>query len=251
MAVLRHPVGMPASLRTRTDIALLVVLGALLAALAFHGSVDRLDVALAQLAQDRPHSGTARAASWGWWLGDGTFWARVSTVVAVIVVARTGSVAPLLVVQVAWAAERAAIGLMKLGADRGAPRSGEVAFGAMETGLSFPSGHASHAVLWFGVLAVLAKLAGWHRVAATLWWLLPLLAVATITSMVYLRFHWLTDGVGGVLLGTLVLRQVIRLFGPPEPAWVGAVRRRFGARFGAERVLFGRLAGMWRRHAAS
>jgi membrane-associated phospholipid phosphatase len=100
---------------------------------------------------------------------------------------------------------------------RGAPHYGSVRL--FSDGDLYPSGHVSNAVVYFTVLAVL--LAPYLTVAARrlLRWLPgPLTFIGTT----YLGYHWLTDSVGGYLLGLLIARLLLRL--PwrtvPLPGWL-------------------------------
>jgi len=80
--------------------------------------------------------------------------------------------------------------------------------GVDPTGLSFPSGHAVNAIVWYGVLTLLATA-----------WLSPLAVKVirvvppsiVVIANVYLGYHWLTDMVAGVLLGLLIDRALGRI----------------------------------------
>lgn len=80
-------------------------------------------------------------------------------------------------------------------------------------GRSFPSGHVTTAVVCWGMAAWLAARYG---VAPLLRRLLAVAAfvapVATAVGMVLLDYHWLSDLVAGVALGTLLLRVVGQIF---------------------------------------
>jgi membrane-associated phospholipid phosphatase len=73
-------------------------------------------------------------------------------------------------------------------------------------GMSYPSGHVVNAIVWYTVLTLLV---GRHFTQAQRLALRlgpPLLVLATTT---YLSWHWLTDGLGALMLG-LVLERVVR-----------------------------------------
>jgi undecaprenyl-diphosphatase len=82
-----------------------------------------------------------------------------------------------------------------------------------ETGYSFPSGHVTGCVVFFGVLTFIA----WKR-----WSTLRAKAVTcgfyvSITASVgfdriYLNVHWLSDAIGGVFLGAFLVLLCISIF---------------------------------------
>ena len=75
-------------------------------------------------------------------------------------------------------------------------------------GVSYPSGHLANAIVWYGMLALL--LAPW--LTARWRWVIRIAppVILTVTT-VYLRFHWLTDTVAGILLGFVLWRLIARV----------------------------------------
>jgi len=73
---------------------------------------------------------------------------------------------------------------------------------------SYPSGHATNAIIWYGVLALLlaAVLAPRSRRVLRLG---PPIVVCISTT--YLGYHWLTDTVAGLLLGLALERVLVRV----------------------------------------
>ena len=71
-----------------------------------------------------------------------------------------------------------------------------------ETGYSFPSGHTAFAVVFFGLLTyIFAKPK--HKIPATI---ISTLLITTIAfTRLYLQVHWLTDILGGLAIGSLIL----------------------------------------------
>ncbi|MFF5899653.1 phosphatase PAP2 family protein [Streptomyces argenteolus] len=71
---------------------------------------------------------------------------------------------------------------------------------------AFPSGHAMTAAVTCGLLMWLLRL---HGAQAPVWWASLALAVVSVAGVsltrLYLGVHWLTDVVGGVLLGGAVV----------------------------------------------
>ncbi len=77
---------------------------------------------------------------------------------------------------------------------------------------SFPSGHATQAIVAWGLLAALAAGAtpSWTwKVAA--WTAALFIAVSVGTTRLYLGAHWFTDVVGGFVLGALWLAAILTL----------------------------------------
>ena len=80
-------------------------------------------------------------------------------------------------------------------------------------GFSFPSGHVTYAVVFFGFLFYLVpRLVKQPAVAWTLRSLLILLIFLIATSRVYLQAHWSSDILGSFLLGGLLLALAINLY---------------------------------------
>lgn len=92
---------------------------------------------------------------------------------------------------------------------------------------SFPSGHSANAATLAVVLAVLFPF-WWLRVAGAVY------TIAMMLSRTYLGAHWLSDTVGGVMLGAGVALMVWAPFAarlhkeriaPPPPIWRRMARR--------------------------
>ena len=78
-----------------------------------------------------------------------------------------------------------------------------------ELGFSFPSGHATMAVVFFGLLVHLfvSKKYKIHGIVVA-----SLLVLFIGLSRIYLRVHWLTDVIGGFVIGGIILFVGIWVF---------------------------------------
>jgi len=103
--------------------------------------------------------------------------------------------------------------LLKLLISRPRPSSeiGQVL--SANSGFSFPSGHTTYAVVFYGFLFYLTPRLVRQPVAArTLQSLLILLIFLTAISRIYLGAHWASDTLGSLLFGGLLLVPAIALY---------------------------------------
>ena len=104
-------------------------------------------------------------------------------------------------------------GLLKLLISRPRPSSELIQLLGENNGFSFPSGHVTHAIVFYGFLFYLVpRLVKQPAVIRTLQSLLGLLILLTAVSRLYLGAHWSSDVFGSFFLGGLILAPAIILY---------------------------------------
>jgi len=155
-------------------------------------------------------------------VGSANLVAPIVGLVCAAAAVRLRSVRPVLPVVAGFVLAYGLVVPLKMVADRAAPHSPaadpELIF-HHPPGWSYPSGHVANAVYLYGVLAVaidlLLRSAGrpvLPPAARRLVRVAP--AAVVLATTTYLGFHWLTDGLAGLLIGLFISRLVQRLPSP-------------------------------------
>lgn len=155
-------------------------------------------------------------------LGQGGPLTGLAAALALLAAWRLGTVRPLLLVAFGFVLTTGVVLPLKHWTDRAAPGSAlpdaAELFNALppgEYGESYPSGHVVVAIIWYGIILLLADAVlgssgrrpvppGVRRAVRAV---PPVVVFGTTTVLGY---HWLTDGVAAVLLGLLLDRAVSR-----------------------------------------
>jgi membrane-associated phospholipid phosphatase len=113
---------------------------------------------------------------------------------------------------------------LKRWTSRGAPHLGSVRLFSGSSAVEYPSGHVNNGLVYYFVLAMLLAP---HLPPAARWLLRWLPGPLVFVGTTYLAYHWLTDSIGGFLLGLLLVRLLARVPWQtlPLPAWLDAGRR--------------------------
>ncbi|WP_338752247.1 phosphatase PAP2 family protein [Janibacter alittae] len=141
----------------------------------------------------------------------------VLLVIAVVLARKHRTWHPLAIVVAAEVAFYVGVGGMKVLLARTSPAAGIGRFwqgGVFEYGwygISYPSGHAAEAILFYGAAAYLLRVYSGPdvRIRKRLNFLVGLITANAVIVAFYLGFHWPTDLLGGMLAGGLMLRIII------------------------------------------
>ena len=111
--------------------------------------------------------------------------------------------------------------VLKEAVDRPRPTADAIYVLSEVSGHSFPSGHAFLAVTFFGAMFYLApRLCGTRtKIVLPLRLFLAAMILGIGLSRIYLGTHWLSDVIGGFIIGGLVLYAAVELFHLAQRRW--------------------------------
>jgi membrane-associated phospholipid phosphatase len=133
-------------------------------------------------------------------LGDAWFIVALVLVVTLGLWLRRRRWSEIVVLPIASGGAALIVTLIKVAMERPRPMIGEIV--ATASGFAFPSGHSTQAVACYGALAWLIAHVTATRVATLLAWSVAAVVAFLIgVSRLYLGVHWLSDVVGGWVLG--------------------------------------------------
>jgi membrane-associated phospholipid phosphatase len=171
------------------------------------GPLTKLDVAFYKW---HPHESVAGLHRWAWLydkFGQRSVLLPILLLVAGVLARRHRTWRPLVLAFTSFFILNVVVGVMKIVIGRTETHTGDPS--VLNGGIIFPSGHSSNMVLTGGVLVYLLSRYTDHppvRRVIALWTALTSLTIAT---SLYLATHWISDLIGGVLVGGLLLQAVI------------------------------------------
>jgi membrane-associated phospholipid phosphatase len=208
------------------DIGLVAAFLALTLLIA-NGYLLHIDVSVSNWCRDHQPAALHYLARVGNLLGQGGAFTLICTALAAFLAWRRHSIRPLFPVVMAFALTFVFLTVAKDITDRAAPRTAITAttphpeqFGS--GGVSYPSGHLANALVWYGVLALL--LSPWLS-AAWRWVIRIAPPVILSITTVYLQYHWLSDTIAGILLGSFLWRLIGRVTWDDVPVPEFVVKR--------------------------
>jgi membrane-associated phospholipid phosphatase len=190
------------------DGLLLAAFGGLTAALVWWPSLITLDLAVRDWA-DAHRPPPVADLLWVFdHLGQGGPLITVTLIVGIWLSRRRRTVRPLLPAVAAPILTSAVIVSLKRWTERGAPHYGPVHLFSGAGSVEYPSGHVANGLVYYGVLVLLL---GPYLSAAARVLLRWLPGVLVFVGTTGLGYHWLTDSVGGYLIGLLMVRALLRI----------------------------------------
>ena len=171
------------------------------------GPLTQLDIVLNDWDGEAAFPSLEQAARWYDKMGQRSVLVPILLLVAGIFARRHRTWRPVVLATVSFLVLNVVVGAMKILIGRSETETGSV--DVLSGGVIFPSGHSSNMVLSGGLIIYLF----WRYAAdpplRRLTVLIAALTLLTILTSLYIGSHWLTDLVGGVLVGGLLLQSVI------------------------------------------
>jgi len=171
------------------------------------GPLTQLDLAFYHW---HPHESVPALHRWAWLydkFGQRSVLLPILLVVAGVLARQHRTWRPLVLAFTSFLILNVVVGVMKIVIGRTEVHTGDPS--VLNGGIIFPSGHSSNMVLTGGVLVYLLIRYSQHppvRRVVALW---SVLTALTIATSLYLGTHWISDLIGGVLVGGLLLQAVI------------------------------------------
>jgi len=81
-----------------------------------------------------------------------------------------------------------------------------------ETGFSFPSGHTTFAVVFFTLMTCILTRGSSLKTRVFAYIVSSVIVLIIAFTRIYLQVHWLTDVIGGLVLGSLILATSILIY---------------------------------------
>lgn len=136
--------------------------------------------------------------------------------ILLLVARRTRSWRPLMLGLGAFVAASVVVGSLKFVTARTSPRLGGGEFGVPDLidsiGL-YPSGHAANAVVAWGAIVYFVAISWGWATKKTLWATVGVFVIVAVLGLAssYLQYHWVSDLVGGALVGASALFAAIAI----------------------------------------
>lgn len=197
-------------LTARAQLILTILAGSLLYVLVdifVQGPLTQLDIAI--------HSWRGRKAlpqlvdaAWLYdKMGQRSVLVPILLVVAGVFARRHRTWRPVVLAMMSFLVLNVVVGAMKVLVGRAETETGSP--DVLTGGIIFPSGHSSNMVLSGGLIIYLFWRYGTNPPLRRLTVVIAALTTLTILTSIYLRTHWVTDLIGGVQVGGLLLQLVI------------------------------------------
>jgi undecaprenyl-diphosphatase len=201
-----HWIGRIGALALSLTVAILVILGigwllGTLLTVIGEGGVTDIDRQVQAFFVDHREPALTSFMSLATYFGDSSVTLIVVLLLGLLWSWQTRTINPLALLVGAYVGARITETTVKMLTHRPRPPA-EEAIGEF-TRFAFPSGHATYASAIYGTVAVLAIASlGWNK-RRVIWAVTACLIAVVGLSRIYLGAHWLTDVLGGIILGAV------------------------------------------------